>query len=189
MRCTAAIVGAGDRAKLDASVLDLERLDLFGAVRGEAILQVDAGKGRRQLPQIGRRRADQARELAKAPVGRRDRLIIACDPQRQALCVVAAGLHLDRGALDGPGAAPFGPPPHRREKLAERQIALVRRPGEPLRGHTADSLPAAHIHLVAARLARGAWNLNVCHGDLHDGRGSLSPDLQPVTNKLALLKL
>ena len=70
-----AIVRTGDGAKLNAAVLDLERLDLLGAVRGQAVLQVDAGERRRELAQISGRRADQACKLAEAPVRRRDRRV------------------------------------------------------------------------------------------------------------------
>ena len=38
-------------------------------------LEVDAGERRRKLTQIGRRRPDQAGDLAEAPVGRRDRRV------------------------------------------------------------------------------------------------------------------
>jgi hypothetical protein len=37
-----AIVGAGDGAKLNAAIVGFERLDLFGTIGGQAILQVDA---------------------------------------------------------------------------------------------------------------------------------------------------
>ena len=37
-----AIVWAGDGTKLNAAIVGLKRLDLFGAIGGEAILQVDA---------------------------------------------------------------------------------------------------------------------------------------------------
>jgi len=40
----AAIVGAGDGAQLDAAILDLQGFDLLGAMRGQAILQIDTGE-------------------------------------------------------------------------------------------------------------------------------------------------
>src|SRR6267142_1314064 len=52
------IVWAGDGAKLNAAIVGLERLDLFGAIGGQAILQVDACKGRGKLPQVSGRSAD-----------------------------------------------------------------------------------------------------------------------------------
>jgi len=55
----AAIVGPGDGAQLDAAIFDIERLDLFGSVRGEALLEIDAGEWRRQLAEVGRRRANE----------------------------------------------------------------------------------------------------------------------------------
>ena len=68
-----AIIGAGDGAQLDAAFLDFEGLDLLGPMRGQAILQVDAGERGGKLAQIGGRGADQAGELPEAPVRRRDR--------------------------------------------------------------------------------------------------------------------
>jgi hypothetical protein len=67
-----AIVGTGDCAQLNAAVVDLERLDLLGAMRAQPILQIDAGERRGQLTQICRGRADETRELAEAPMRRRD---------------------------------------------------------------------------------------------------------------------
>ena len=42
-----AIVWAGNGAKLNTAIVGLERLDLFGAIGGQAILQVDAREGGR----------------------------------------------------------------------------------------------------------------------------------------------
>ena len=70
----AAIVGAGDSAQFDAapssSIIRFERLHLLGAIRCQAILQIDRGQRRGQLPQIGGGRADLGRQLAEAPMGR-----------------------------------------------------------------------------------------------------------------------
>jgi hypothetical protein len=63
----------------------------------------------RQLPQIGRRRADEAGELAKAPMRRRDRLIRARQDQPKLLRVVSMRLDPDRGTLHRPRPAPLGP--------------------------------------------------------------------------------
>jgi hypothetical protein len=62
----AAIIGPGDGAQFDATIINLERLDLFGAVRGQAVLQINAGERRRELAEVGRRRSDQAGELTEA---------------------------------------------------------------------------------------------------------------------------
>ena len=70
-----AVVGAGHGAQLDAAVVGLEGLDLLGAVGGQPILQVDAGERGGELPQIGGRRADLARELTETPVRRSDGLV------------------------------------------------------------------------------------------------------------------
>ncbi len=145
-----AVIRAGDGAKLDPAIVNLQRLHQLGAVRGQAILQVDAGERRGKLPQIGGRRPDKAGELAEAPVGRCDRRIRTRQHQRQALRIVAARLHPDRRTFDGPGPAAIRPAAHGREQLRQGQITLVRRPREPLRGHTADPLAATHVHLVAA---------------------------------------
>jgi len=49
----AAIVRAGDRAKLDASVTGFQRLHLLAAMGQQTVLQVDPGQGCGQLAQIG----------------------------------------------------------------------------------------------------------------------------------------
>lgn len=61
-----AVFGPGNGAKLDATIFDLERLDLLASMRAEAELQVNAGERRRKLPEVGRRGSDQAGELAEA---------------------------------------------------------------------------------------------------------------------------
>src|ERR1700674_1662291 len=61
-----AIVWTGGGAKLNAAVVGLERLDLFGAIGAQAILQVDACECRRELPQVSGRSADPACKLAEA---------------------------------------------------------------------------------------------------------------------------
>ena len=180
----AAVVGPGDGAQFDAAVFDLQRLDLFGAMGGQAILQIDAGQRRRKLAQIGGRRADQAGELAEAPMGRRDRR-------------VRAGQRSAPGARHRRGSPPPGSPrsrrfgsgcarsgrARRRSSSDKRQIALVGRPRKPFRGHAADPLAAAHIHLVAAashrerrpELQPGSWDISMT------GAGGLSSSPQPVT--------
>jgi hypothetical protein len=52
------IFGAGHRAQFEAAGIGLQRFDLLRTMAGQAILQVDAGKCRRQLPQIAGGRAD-----------------------------------------------------------------------------------------------------------------------------------
>ena len=56
---------------------DLHRLDLLGPVVRQPVFQVDARQRRRQLPQIGGGRTDEARELAEGPKRRRKWLILA----------------------------------------------------------------------------------------------------------------
>jgi hypothetical protein len=53
-----AVVRAGDGAQLDPAVIGLQRLDLFGAMRAEPVLQVDARERGRQLAEVGGGRAD-----------------------------------------------------------------------------------------------------------------------------------
>ena len=68
----ATIIRAGDGAKLHPAVIDFKRLDLLGAMRGQAVLQIDPGERRRELAQISGGRADERSKLTEAPVGRRD---------------------------------------------------------------------------------------------------------------------
>ena len=68
----ATIIRAGDGAKLHPAVINFERLDLLGAMRGQAVLQIDPGERRRKLAQISGGRADERSKLAEAPVGGRD---------------------------------------------------------------------------------------------------------------------
>jgi hypothetical protein len=42
----AAIVGTGDRAQFNASIVNLEGFDQLGAMRGQSVLKVDAGQRR-----------------------------------------------------------------------------------------------------------------------------------------------
>jgi hypothetical protein len=43
------VIRPGDGAQLHAAVVDLQRLDLFGAMGGQAILKIDAGERRGKL--------------------------------------------------------------------------------------------------------------------------------------------
>ncbi len=201
MRCTAddqlavvdaAVIGAGDGAQLRPAIAGLERLDLLGAVRAQAVLQVDAGERCRELAQVARRRADQRRELAEAPMRRSDRRLGAGQHQREPLGVVPAGFDPHRGTLDRPGPAPLGAAVHRREQLRQGQEALIRRAREPLGRNPADPLPSRDIHLVAARrtLLDGPAHRISLIADLRDGPAeSLSLDPQPVTATAAALYL
>ena len=106
------IVGAGDCAQFNASILDLERLDQLGAMRGQPVLKIDGGKRCWELAQIGSRRADHACELTEAPVCRRKWHIFARQHQRQPLGVVAVGFHPYCRALGCPGPASLGAAAH-----------------------------------------------------------------------------
>lgn len=122
--------------------------------------QVDPGKRRRELAQISGRRADEARELPEAPMGRRDRSVGVGQDQRQPLGIIPVRLDADPRALDGARPAALGAPLHRGEEVVQRQIALVVGPGKPFRGHAAHPFPARYIHLVAAALGAGGHDLD-----------------------------
>jgi hypothetical protein len=59
----AAIVRACDSAQFGTPIAGFQCLDLLGPVVRQPVLQVDARQRRGQLPQIGRGRADEARDL------------------------------------------------------------------------------------------------------------------------------
>ena len=105
----AAIIGAGHGAQLRAAIRDFHGLDLFRAVVGQAVLQVDPRQRRGQLAQIGCRRADEARELAKGPMCRRDGFIPARQDKAQLFRVVAVRLYADRRAFHRARPAPLRP--------------------------------------------------------------------------------
>jgi hypothetical protein len=121
----AAIVGSGYGAQLDAALVALERLDLFGAMRGQAILQVDAGKRRWQLAEIGGGRADKAGELTEAPMRGGDRRGVARQDQRQAFGIIAACLDMDQGAFDHARPAALGAATYHVGEIVEREEAFV----------------------------------------------------------------
>jgi hypothetical protein len=74
---TSAARRAGDRPQFNASVLDLKALDQFGALRGQPLLKIDGSEWRRELTQIGGRRANHRCELTEAPVGWHERSLLA----------------------------------------------------------------------------------------------------------------
>jgi hypothetical protein len=97
-----AVFGSGHRTQFEAAGIGFQRFDLLRAMAGQAILQVDARKCRRQLAQIAGGSADQARKLAEAPMRRRYRLGPPRQDQRQPLGIIAARLHPYRPAFHGP---------------------------------------------------------------------------------------
>jgi hypothetical protein len=120
-----AIVRTGDGAELDAAVLDFQRLDLFGATSGQAILEVDACKRCRKLAKICGRRANEARELAKTPVCRRDGVCCAWQDQRQPLGVVAVSFDAESRGLDDSRPAALTAVAYGLEQLRQGQEPLV----------------------------------------------------------------
>ena len=150
------------------------------------------GERRRELAQIGGRRADQARELTEAPVGRRKRHLLARQHQRQPLGVVAAGLHPDRRALGGPGPAALGAAAHRRRR-ARTGTGTARPPaGRTIprtRGRSArrGSHPPCSRH---ASLRAASRTFSWVMGYLHDGRREpLSPAFNPSRTLVQTLTL
>jgi hypothetical protein len=140
-------------------------------MRGQSVLKVDAGQRRWELAQIGTWRADKARELPKAPVGRHERHMFAGQHQRQPLGVLAARFHPHCRALHGSSPASFGAAAHGGEELGQGQIPLVRRAREPLRGHAADPLATAYVHPIASGLTTsGVLSIQLVVGHPHDGR-------------------
>jgi len=127
----AAIVRAGDGAQFGAPVRDFHRLDLFGAMVCQAVLQIDPRERCRELAQIGRWRADQARKLAEAPMRGRNRCVGVRQDERQFLRVVAMGFDPDRRALDRARPAALGAAFHRGVELRKGEVLLVIGPGKP----------------------------------------------------------
>ena len=138
----AAIVGAGDGAQLRAAIRDLHGLDLLGPVVGQPELQVYPRQRRRQLPQIGRGCTDNAGQLSKGPMCRRNRLVRSGQHEPQFLRIVALRIDPDRGTLHRARPAALRPSLHRPEEIVERQEPFVIRPRKPLRRHA--------VHVLAA---------------------------------------
>ena len=178
----AAIVGPGHRAQFRAAIRDFHGLDLLGPMVGQAVLQVDPRQRRGQLAQIGRGRADQARELAKGPMRRRDGFIRTRQDQPQLLRVVAMRLDPDRRTFHRARPAPLRPAFDGRKEIVERQVPLVIRPREPFGRHAVHIRAARHIHLVAsADITPGIDNLGIHGFSPATGAGGLSSSPQPVT--------
>ena len=153
----AAVVRSGDGAQLLPAVFGLKSLHLLGAVRHQPVLQVDASERGGKLAQVSRRRTHQARELAERPVRRRHRGVRAGQHQGEPRRVVALRLDADGGALHRAGAAPLGTALHRGVEVGQRQVALVVRAGEPLRGHAVHVLASGEVDLVATALWHGRF--------------------------------
>jgi hypothetical protein len=176
-----AIVGAGHSAQLGAAILGRVGLDHLGPVVGEAVLQVDAGDRGRELAQVAGGSADQARELAEAPVCRSHRLGRAGQHQGEALRVVPGRLDPNLAALERAGLGAIGAGLHGTVKVAEAEIALVGRTGKPLRTDTSDTLAAAKVGSVRG-LPDGARAKGRAHhgkSPRRAGREPLSPPLIP----------
>jgi hypothetical protein len=138
----AAVVRPRHRAQFDATVIGLKRLHQFGAVFDQTVLQVDAGQGRRQLTQIARRGADQARQLAERPMGGGHRLVAARYDQPQPLAVIATGLDTHGAAIDGPRHRLLRARADCLVQRGQRQEALVVGAREPFRRDAGNVLAA-----------------------------------------------
>ena len=161
----AAVIGAGDGAQVDAAVVGFQRLDLLGPVGREAVLQVDPRQRGGKLPQVRRGRPDHAGQLAEGPMRGCHGRLGTGQHQRQPLGVVAARLHLDRGALDDARAAARGTGAHGLGQFGEREVALVIGAREPFRRHAPHTFAPPDIDLVAARhIAPSFENLTLDHG-------------------------
>ena len=146
--------------------------------------QVDPSQRRGQLPQVGRRSADDADKLAERPVRGRNGLLRLWQHQVQALGVVARGLDPDVRRLHHTAAAALGPAFHIGPEIVEREIPLIIRPVEPLGRHPPVPLPPAHIHFPATspRRCDRIQNFHNAHRlSPVTGAGSHSPSPQPVT--------
>jgi hypothetical protein len=120
----------------------------------QSVLQIDARERCWKLTQIGGGRADQAGELTKTPVSRRDRRVSLRQHKRQPLGIVARRLDADGLTLHDARLAAFGSALHRITQVGERQIPLVGWPVEPFRRHAADVLASANVDLVAVDATR-----------------------------------
>ena len=154
--------------------------------------QVDPRQRRGQLPQVGGRRADDARQLAEGPVRRRDRFMRFRQDEVQPLGAVARCLDPDVRRLHHPAAAALGPALHIGPKIVEREIPLIIGPVEPLGRHSPVPLTPADIHFPATRPYRcdRIQNFHNAHRlSPATGARSHSPSPQPITGKPALLSL
>ena len=154
--------------------------------------QVDPRQRRRQLPQIGRRSADDAGKLAEGPVRGCHRFLRFRQHQVQALGVVARRFDADIRRLHHATTAALGAALHRCPEIVERQIPLIVGPVKPLGRHPPVPLTPAHINLPATspRRCDRIQNFHNAHRlSPATGAGSHSPSPQPVTGKPALLLL
>ena len=94
----------------------------------QPVLQIDAGERGRKLAQIAGGRADQAAELAEAPMRRRDRLGLAGQDEREALGVVPRRLDAHVPALERCGRGAIGASLHGRG-AGRRGSGSARPPG------------------------------------------------------------
>lgn len=97
------VFGACHRPKLDAAVVHFKGLHQLGAMVEQTMLEIDRSKWGGQLAHIGGGSADQAAQLAIAPVRRRDRLPLAGNDEFETFGIVVCGVEADCRAFDGAG--------------------------------------------------------------------------------------
>src|SRR5215211_431377 len=152
----APVVGAGHGAKLKAALVRGVGLDHLAAMVGQAVLEIDAGDRRRELAQVAGRGADQLTELPKTPVRRNNRLGLTRQHESEPVRVISGCLDPHRAAVERAGARAIGAGLYGAMQISEREIALVRGPVQPLRGHAPAPLAAAEVDAVAGWLREGA---------------------------------
>jgi hypothetical protein len=76
MTADAAIVWAGHGAQLDATVIRFQCRYLLGAVRKQAMLQIDACERRGRLPHVTGGRADKAGRAKKVVIEKENTTIV-----------------------------------------------------------------------------------------------------------------
>src|SRR5215213_4410695 len=119
----APVVGAGHGAKLRAALVCGVGLDHLAAMVGQAVLEIDAGDGCRQLAQVAGRGADQLTELPKTPVRRSNRLGLTRQHESEPVRVSSGCLDPHLAAVERAGARALGPGLHSAMQSSEREIA------------------------------------------------------------------
>ena len=156
----AAVFGSRHRAQFEPAIVHLERFYQLGTVIEQAVLQVDRGKRRGELPHVARRCTDQAAELTVAPVGRCDRLALTWNEKFKPLRIVARSLDADRGAFDRSGMGAVSAGPDRVVEIVQRQEAFVIRARKPFGRNAANPFAAGDIDFETG----GSWLVSGCEG-------------------------
>jgi hypothetical protein len=116
----AAVFRSGHCSQLEPPIVHLERFDELSTMIEQAVLQIDRGERRRQLPHIGGGCANKTAKLAVAPMGRRDRLTLTWNEKLEPLGIVACCLDADRSTFDRSGMGTLGSGPDGIVELSQR---------------------------------------------------------------------